>query len=158
MRILALDPGETTGWARVDTITTPGSIHYGRSPGWTQLQELIFAPTMSRPEPSVFKVDVVVIEKFTLYPWAARSKVWSEFPTVEVIGVAKYLAAQAGARVVMQGADVAKAKWLKKAKVKGNAHERDAQRHLLAFLKREGLDGDYREFYPRARRRKAAPD
>jgi hypothetical protein len=161
LRILAIDPGETTGWAYTDTEHRKGLLYSGHFPLWQDLYELIWfpfgAPQKSGtfgPELATTPVHVVIIEAFVLYPWAARSKSWHSFPTVEVIGVAKYLAAQADARVVMQPASLAKAKWLRRVRLQGNTHEVDAQKHLLVYLKREGLDEGYGAHYPQARKRR----
>lgn len=39
-------------------------------------------------EPSI---DTLVVEKFVLYPWMAQQQSFSEFHTVELIGVLKYI-------------------------------------------------------------------
>jgi hypothetical protein len=157
MRILALDPGETTGWAYTNTRWVgegEAKLYHGDFRGWEDLEAFIRGSAFPLSPPATeHPTDVVIIEKFVLYPWAGAQQTWSDFPTIEVIGVAKFLAAKVDARVVMQPASDAKSKWIKRAPVKGNRHEKDAQRHLLVFLKREGLDGPYAEYYPRARKR-----
>ena len=51
-------------------------------------------------------VDGFVIEEFRLYPELAREQGYSDFPTVEVIGVVKYLARKRDLPCVVQGASI----------------------------------------------------
>lgn len=146
MKVLAFDPGETTGWAYTNTEAEP-SMRTGTFPMWSAVVQLI-----ERLSP-----DAVIVEIFTLYAWAAQSQTWSTFPTVEVIGVIKFVCEQHHVPVRMQPASDAKALWLRKALVRGSMHEMDAQKHVLAFLKREGLHEGYRKYYTQRRKRSKTP-
>lgn len=53
--------------------------------------------------------DVMVVEKFTLYPEKAPSLAYSELRTVEVIGVLRERCRQEGIALVMQPASIKKA-------------------------------------------------
>lgn len=100
MRILAIDPGHTCGIAeltvtqmRVEVVpdsvkcVSPGHVFY--------LLNLQLA-------------DVVVCEEFRLYPWLASHQAFSDFRTVEVIGIVKYLTAMNNMALEMQQAKIKK--------------------------------------------------
>ena len=84
-------------------------------------------------------MDVVVIERFLLYPWAAKRLRWNKLSAIEVIGIIKFLARKRSVSVVMQNASVAKRIKLAKKPEGFDRHALDAFRHALAFLKRENL-------------------
>ena len=78
MKVLSLDPGETTGWFYKDLDTgemkggTVGKNHY-------DVSHLI----------SYMDPDIVIMETFHLYPGKAKSLSWNSFYPCEVIGVIK---------------------------------------------------------------------
>lgn len=78
MRILALDPGETTGFAVFeDGVPTEwGSFDWQ---DWDKLGDL------------VFPADVVVFERFGLFAEKAAVQTGSEFVPAQVIGVIRYM-------------------------------------------------------------------
>lgn len=134
--ILSIDPGETTGYAilkagesqtiKYDKETTDMLIKTGELNLWYDLENLI--------EESL--CDIIVYEEFKLYPWRAKQKHWSTFPTAQVVGVIKYLANKFDLPVLGQGADAKdhyddkKLKWCNLYKGR-SPHERDAIRHGL---------------------------
>ena len=130
MIVLAFDPGETTGWCRVDT--TAGTLEGGSFPLWEELHLMQF-----------YLADAIVVERFMLYPWMLKRLRWNKLQTVEVIGAIKYVAGYseiAGcAPITMQNASVAKRIKLAKKPEGFDRHALDAFRHALAFLKRENL-------------------
>lgn len=136
MIVLAFDPGQTTGYA---VLSTDGEYQVlGSFAEWYLVDAL-----MGSYEP-----DVVVIEQFRLYPYAARSKVWSDFPTVEVIGVIKYLAERHSIPFVMQSAaDVKVINLVYTKQKKGDRHAYSALRHALLYLRRQGADSEFRNLY-----------
>lgn len=141
MIVLAFDPGETTGYALLDSDSV--KILTMNSFTLTHLQHI---ETLLKP--TSFTPTVVVLEQFKLYPGAAKHKVWSSFPTVEVIGVIKYLAGRWGIPVVEQSAADAKFIRLKRTKEKrGDRHAYSALRHALLYLRRQGADGEFRDLY-----------
>lgn len=79
-KILCLDPGESTGWV----VGTEEKAIRGGTCGRNHLEvaQLILD---ERP-------DVVVLERFNLYPGMAKSLAWNSFYPCEVIGVIKYMA------------------------------------------------------------------
>ena len=86
MLILTIDPGETTGYviAEADGLDYDIKIS-GQFPNWQMFEVLIRQHLM-------YLSDVIVYEAFYLSPQIAKFKTRSTLPTVEVIGVLKYLA------------------------------------------------------------------
>lgn len=79
IKVLTLDPGESTGWCFRDMY---GILQGGTLPkDHRKVAQLILelAP------------DVVVLESFHLYPGKAKSLSWNSFYPCEVIGVIKYI-------------------------------------------------------------------
>jgi hypothetical protein len=93
----------------------------------------------------VKKVDVVVVEKFALYPGKAAAQSWSPMATSEMIGAMKWITKQAGCLLQLQGADIktptrrqCKARWL--VYKNKSIHAADALLHLHYFLLRHELE------------------
>lgn len=132
MLILAIDPGETTGYviAEADGLDYDIKIS-GQFPNWRQLEALI---TYWIPE-------VIVYEAFYLSSQIAKYKTRSTMPTVEVIGVLKYLAWKHTTSLVRQAASAKELVTLPRyiAGVSG-PHARDALKHLIAYLRRPNED------------------
>ncbi|NIW13752.1 MAG: hypothetical protein GWN31_07450 [Candidatus Thorarchaeota archaeon] len=134
MKILAFDPGGTTGVVLLDT-TSP---------------KIFNAPLTFPQELYQFLgdsvvpgcVDHIVIEQFRLYSYKAQSKSWSDFPEIRAQGAIEYAAYQAGIVYTLQPPSTAKQAiqdgLLKEyGFYKGYAaHERDALRHALTYLLR----------------------
>lgn len=130
MRILALDPGGTTGWTSYDD-------DGGKVPawGWGQLEEedhhVQLYDLLDRQQP-----DVVVCERFTYRPHLPHAVLISR----DYIGVATLWCKQNGVEIVMQMPAHAKGLWDDK-KLKAvnlyqvnKRHANDATRHLLYYL------------------------
>lgn len=79
--ILALDPGESTGWCFLDR---ENNMQAGTAPK----SHLMVAKLIKDLDP-----DVVVYETFNLYPGKAHKLIWNSFYPCEVIGVIKYVCA-----------------------------------------------------------------
>lgn len=136
MIVLSFDPGKTTGYTVLDTDEKHPVV--GSFKGWQLADSLIasYAP------------DVVVIEQFRLYPAAAKHKVWSDFPTVEVIGVIKYCAELRDIPVIMQSAaDVKTINLVYTRQKRGDRHAYSALRHALLYLRRQGLNDAFGDLY-----------
>jgi len=124
MKILAIDPGVSTGVIFVDPVQ-PEESTYGKVIHlWEQLDKII-----ERTSP-----DVIVIEAFRLYPHMAKTMIGNDFPSSQVIGVTKYLAAKAGIPVVEQMASMAK--HIAKNPRLHNPHLQDAWRHAAVYWRR----------------------
>jgi hypothetical protein len=139
MIILAFDPGETTGWCRVDTAMH--TVTGGSFPLWEGIGLYYAAGGYWKT------IDAIVVERFLLYPWAAKRLRWDKLKPVEVIGVIKFMAQKRSIPVTMQNAADAKRIKLAKKPEGFDRHALDAFRHALAFLKREGLLADWLQEY-----------
>ena len=141
--VLAVDPGETTGWALLDRGVlkrcgqiTPIESHQPNLAAATSLLRSVLREQRLMGDP----VPIVVMEKFFLYPHKRKQQTGSTFPTVEVIGVLRLTAQQLGLRVIEQSASMAKTlvtdDRLKSLKfwVPGKKHARDAIRHALYYV------------------------
>lgn len=123
MKLLAFDPGQTTGWARFeDTILTGAGTLSGLGAVWGLLTD--------------FKPDKIVMEGFRLYPGRAAAKIYSSFPEIEVIGVIRLFAELHGIVLIEELASEAKQRYpddrLKSMDLYiPNKHARDAVRHGL---------------------------
>lgn len=129
MLILAIDPGETTGYiiAEVDGLDYDIKIS-GQFPNWQQCETLM----------TTWKPNVVICEAFYLSPQIARFKTRSTLPTVEVIGVLAYLVQKHQVqRIISQPPSSIELVSLPRhvAGVTG-PHARDALKHLIAYLRR----------------------
>lgn len=94
--VLVFDPGESTGWCLQDR---DGSI-YG---GTARKDHLEVAQLIREARP-----DVVVLERFNLYPQKAQSLSWNSFYPCEAIGVIKVICMDLSIPVVEQAPGVKK--------------------------------------------------
>ena len=134
VKLLGLDPGESTGFVVV-TVTPGSSIATVNEHGVLRLWHGL-GTLAKRTRP-----DVIIYERWRLYPWVARSLTWSELPTVQVIGVLKFVAEMMHVPCIGQNASFRKNYRLSKKRFKevDNPHSRDALQHVLAFIKAGGL-------------------
>lgn len=131
-RILAIDPGAIhNGVAYFIGVECSWAIEYTPDELYAQLAIMC----------ELKSVDVVVIEKFQLYPWMAEEQGWSQMETCEVIGVLKYVCRAWDYEPVMQPASIktpTKAILRRKKIVRkggpGNQHLIDAQLHGWAYI------------------------
>lgn len=133
--ILALDPGESTGWCFRD-------VEGNCSGGTLPRNHVLVARHILQLNP-----DIVVLESFHLYPGKAASLSWNSFYPCEVIGVIKYICDTQGIHWVEQAPSVKKyfggfqADWeqvKQTAGYKQTEHVKDAYQHLRYF-ERNGL-------------------
>lgn len=128
--ILVFDPGESTGWV---FLSAGGEISGGTcGREHRQVADLItnWAP------------DVIVVERFNLYPGMAKSMSWNSFYPCEVIGVIRYFADVTRTKYVEQAPSVKKYagglgddwEYLKQ-KCFVTEHTKDAYLHLKYFLR-----------------------
>ena len=132
IRILALDPGESTGWVFGDGENALRGGTCGRN--HKEVAQLI------RDE----MPDIIVLERFNLYPGMAKSLAWNSFYPCEVIGVIKYMAMVHGITIVEQAPSVKKyagdiqkyTDWhyVKDRCSKVTEHTKDAYQHYRYFL------------------------
>lgn len=134
MKIVGVDPGETTGLAAF-TLTNGAVLSCTGATEATDVEGVCAFLDEHRP-------DFVVVEAFTLYPWAARSMSWNKMPASQVIGAVKAWRAKCRKRprLVEQPASVRGHVQTTVFKVMGCAdmfvnkpHARDAAKHALWF-------------------------
>ncbi len=131
MRILALDPGESTGWVTNKNGTiTGGTITHDRQAVWRLLLSEDW--------------DVIVFETFQLYASHARTLIGNKFYTCEIIGLIKLVADMTYIQLVEQGASVKKYSgayvrdepWQLLKKQKGaTEHTWDAYQHYCYYMR-----------------------
>lgn len=125
MKVLFVDPGESTGWSVVeDSVILEAGTHsldefvdaVGRATGvvpeWAD-------PTNADPDliQLVTGVDHIVIEDWKIYEWEALNLIWDPCRTARGIGALEYICRTAGLPYTLQGANI------KKAAVAGGAEE-----------------------------------
>lgn len=130
VRVLALDPGESTGWAlfKDEEMLQCGVISSG-------LNGYLSWAALAMPAH-----DVLVVEEFIVEPdYVGRAY------ASEIVGAAVALSP---ARIVRQlrsmkatlvrGTEADRLKWLKANGITGEIHAMDAATHALCYLKRSG--------------------
>ena len=127
--VLVFDPGESTGWCYRNR---DGAVCGGTcKKDHVEVAEHIH----------VFCPDIVVFERFNLYPQMAKSLAWNSFYPCEVIGVIRYLCDRYNIPVVEQAPSVKKyfggfqSDWeqLKECSQDVTEHTKDAYMHLKYF-------------------------
>lgn len=127
--LLAVDPGETTGWAlfRMGNPTDSGEIPK------EDFADTFLGALMTL-EPSI-----VVVEDYKIYPHKAKAHTWSSLHTVKIIGVIEALCAQNNIPVVKQMASSKQFVTNEKLRAwefyqKRRSHTNDAIRHGCYYL------------------------
>lgn len=133
-RILAFDPGHTTGWAlfELGTLLESGQIDTTSISACLESAQPLF---------HLYNPEVVVMEDYRIYKWRQKQHVGSEMLTVQIIGCLQTLAIQDFVNhIVKQPASVAKG-FCDDKKLKewdywqtGQRHARDAIRHGCYFI------------------------
>lgn len=91
MKLLAIDPGETTGYATLDLTgmsgkpLSNGQMPYGQIEGLRSLSRFLY--TLGKDE-----FDVIVIEGYTVLPTKVAANIGSTLETVQAVGVCKSFA------------------------------------------------------------------
>lgn len=137
MRVLAVDPGKTTGIAVWNS---------GTFSAWAEEYELAldFVASYIRDD---YRPDVVVIEDFVITQRTTKMGTanWRRGQELEFIGVARWWCKTTGVEFVLQTPSQAKSfSTDQKLKTygwwsKGVDHPRDATRHLMLYLVKAGL-------------------
>jgi hypothetical protein len=127
-KLLALDPGETVGWAVFEMGQLTKCGHAAGDA--TTIEDLV-----AREQPSV-----VVMEEYRIYPWRLKQHSLSNVPTLRLIGALQYILQTKGIPYHMQTAQQAKGfatdqrlkQWgMYPQKLR---HARDAVRHAVYYL------------------------
>ena len=129
-KILALDPGESTGWVFCDgdADLLGGTIPKDHGKVATLIQQM--------------SPDIIVVERFNLFPHMAKHMTWNTFYPCEVIGVIKYIASMLSIIVCEQApADkkfaggYAQDWYNMKGAYNLSEHTKDAYLHLKYFMR-----------------------
>lgn len=142
--ILALDPGETTGWATFDgdvTVTVGQEPTKGVIPGANWLRSKIesFEDTLKATEIDTDRIHIRC-EDYRVYEWKTADHAWSPVHTIRWIGAIELIANDAGHPFSLCMAQHAKGFWTDQKlnhfgiNPKGLRHGRDALRHLLYYM------------------------
>lgn len=94
--ILVFDPGESTGWC----FQVSNGLVYG---GTARKNHLEVANLIRTAQP-----DIVVLERFNLYPQMAKSLSWNSFYPCETIGVIKVVCMEMAIPIVEQAPSIKK--------------------------------------------------
>lgn len=151
-RLLAIDPGETTGWCLFQGKSRPGGrIDYemefcGQIPTWPMKEALNGFEKLLTYGPSH-----ILYEQYRVYEWKADDHSWSSIPTLRIIGCLETLALQRAITPYNQSAQQAKnfctderlREW--GLYQKGMRHARDSIRHACFFLLFNGAKPPPRE-------------
>jgi hypothetical protein len=136
---LALDPGDSTGWATFDlggSLVKQGtSRNYdGREGLYKLLQEW----HATCPD-----LTTVICEDYFLYPWKGKAQSWSPLETTRVIGVIEYWCFLTGRKLVLQPANIKsigyKYAGMKETTNKIASHAENAYIHGVFFLQKYGI-------------------
>lgn len=128
--ILVFDPGESTGWCFQDT---DGKLWGGTA----KRKHEEVAQLIENLQP-----DIVVFERFNLYPQKAKSLAWNSFYPCETIGIIRFLCDRYKIPYVEQAPGIKKyfggfkEDWdrLKFNSVEVTEHTKDAYQHYRYFL------------------------
>lgn len=131
--LLALDPGETTGWCvfQATKMLASGQVVCATvEQGTDQIEALI----------NQHKPDFMVYEDYKVYAWKANSHSWNELHTPQLIGGIRHICHSRKIPVYKHMAQMPKG-FMTDDKlhlwgywVKGQKHARDSIRHALYFL------------------------
>ena len=136
--LLALDPGETTGWSVWQC--TPGEddvlIAWGQLPSWPM--NLIASGFLELLKQ--YKPTRVVYEQYRVYDWKLETHSWSDVPTLRIIGSIETRLIDANIPYSHQTAQVAK-QFVTDQRLKefgfykpALKHARDSIRHGIYYL------------------------
>lgn len=147
--LLALDPGETTGYALFEATETDVILRdAGQLETWpfektlTSFEEALTQafPIRKEDEPTHHGRDVVLFESYNVYAHKLQQHTHSSVPTIQIIGCLQTLCFQRKLVHCTQTAQVGKG-FCKDDKLKtwgfyleGKKHARDATRHGCYFL------------------------
>lgn len=132
--LLGIDPGLRTGFSFVDEIDgdvrvlSEGSVHFNDIVDWIA-EEL---PSDAMPER-------IVCESFQLFGSKAKQQIGSEFETVQVIGMMKFIAKLHGVSIEMQPPSIkpiaVKFSGRRPVGTHDKSHHVDAYNHVIYWLR-----------------------
>lgn len=141
MKLLALDPGGTTGFAVYKLIGGVGRSYFekekiGIRDTKENRDELVELLLTTNP-------DILVCENFRLYPWKSNAQAWSQLIESRIIGMCELYAKMNDISLVMQTTDNRDIgyKWGAITRVpKSNPanHAYDAEAHAAFYIIKNG--------------------
>lgn len=146
-RIIALDPGERTGWAAGVWDPQAGQLGELRQ-GVATLKDMAMALG-----DRIHTYDTVIYETWRLYPHMARAMTGNDFQPVQLVGIIRFLSWQhPHIKLVSQGANI-KDTALKtmpkeladRFKRSSEQHDKDALMHLWHYIWRTRIDGNEKQ-------------
>lgn len=153
MKVLFVDPGESTGWS----ITEDSVILEAGTHNLDEFVDAVAAALLPRPDwmptgthdpnlvASIRGVDRLVIEDWALYPWELEHLAWDKCRTARGIGALEFICRTAGVLYSLQPAKI------KDAAVAGgaedlyfrplheNRHQNDSLQHAVYWHVKQGL-------------------
>lgn len=156
--VVAIDPGETSGFVRGFVVSTPGCdldapdgiFRVDGHGQWRGMDELRYLETF------LFKPGyVIVAEDYRVYPHKASEHIGSPVYTARELGRVEWLAYIHECVLIQQSASMAKQRWTNHRlrnhfprlweQTTNQGHIRDAARHLFAYLEVHGLHVFFRK-------------
>lgn len=128
---LAIDPGETSGWASFTRDGTPITFNQikGREPVYNLLKE-------QQPQ-------CLIVEDFSIFPWKSGDLPFNDLETVRLIGSIEFWAYQQHVPLTLQAPNIKDIgyKWSGTAKAKNHAmsHKLDAYVHGIYYLVKNNI-------------------
>ena len=132
MKILVCDPGKKTGVVE----TLDGKLQCSYTLEYQKFIEHVL-------EYKWIRVDLIIAEEFRIYPWAAHASNFQVLYSPKILGMLELISNKHHIPLILQWASNAKQSitdtvlkensWWERLK---NAHERDAGRHALMYLKK----------------------
>lgn len=135
--VLALDPGETTGWSVFYSSQDDVVLHAQGQEKTYPMENCVNGLTNLI---DIYKPTIIVHELYSVYEWKTDEHAWSTVPTLRVIGCLETLCIQRKLPYITQTAQIAKNFCTdEKLKtwnyyIKGARHARDSIRHGTYFL------------------------
>ncbi len=143
IKILSIDPGETTGVCAAVVLPSDEDIRIVKSCtlGWAQRFDVrgLLQSTFSDENGWVsLTPDVIVVEGFRLYANRAKQQIGNDFPSVQLIGMIEFVSYELGVldRVVYQPASCMKMVTIEpkyRSQLMNSEHARDAFKHLRYY-------------------------
>ncbi len=145
-KVLALDPGETTGWSVWEGGEQPSMVACGQLDTWDKEAK----PSTSTPIEhcvtnfpqllSTYNPTTAVLESYRVYDWKTESHAWSDVPTLRIIGSMETRLHDLHIPYYFQTAQQAK-NFVSDEMLsafgfytRGQRHSRDSMRHAIYFI------------------------
>lgn len=141
VRVLALDPGETTGACVFDgaVLLDARQLPTGMMPHAAGVVR-DYINSFLAPENTNVQTKYIVMESYKVYSWKAKDHAWQGLHTPRLIGALELVCWDAKLELVQQSAQQGKGFCTDDKLVrwglwqKGERHARDAIRHAIQFL------------------------